>query len=1503
MGGAEHVDPNDESREAFDGTSFAFVPSPHHLDEDVVHEGDPWGEVRKGEYPSSATTNPLKLSRDTVHYVIQGSAEDAPPGAPPSCFILSLLGWRKDCQLIHISTTTGELLFRGQQGHDVFRSEGEARAYLTVNLGLRIVNLAKGPALLGCVVAGSKLLVGVVATEEARATLPSGEPIYTAADVKWATVKLGFPAGAKSDAFSKFVTDFQMANLHYYTQPYVDITRPYPSTETQPDWAFVWNKRLIDPFAAVGLQDWCIRLLQGVAIGQSQVAIAPNVAANVVLLTRRWSRHPGTRYNARGIDNTGAPANELECEILLSGNGRWTSYVWRRGSVPIRWTSELGTNAVKVGQATFVVLDKPYEVSHRYFDDLAARFAGWGEDGKAPPISLYSLLHSNPEHGEFKLVEHFRKSLKTVTKNSPNSKLELFDYDWHGTVSQRKKEGKNGLVECVNEFWRLMGGKLAASQSSSGTVENKGTARNVVTVASPLTKKKEKEKVGVFGVMRGLVSQKKLRLQEDGFDLDLTYITPRLIAMGFPSYGAEGFYRNPADEVERFFETRHKGHYRIINLCTEREYDTSTRFGGNFMRYPFDDHNAPTPIGLISRFVADAKAYLAEHPENVLSIHCKAGKGRTGVMISALLMAGVEPGLVPPNSAKAALGFFGAQRTKDGKGVTIPSQRRYIGYYEEMLLKYKGLPPPRDRPIRISKIVIQSSIKCGSAPHVYVSIAEVAKWIYLGYPKPPKLGQQYFQRDTDKVKWDSRDHGAAKQASRYTVFDVAEGSKDGKGPIVLGDVKVTFMSESKVKFLKRADEHLFHFGFNSTFVDLESVRAGTPMRMTKPEIDKACKDEKHKEFRRDLQVEVYFQEVSEAEERAYFAAIGNNSMSPGMEGGMDGCPESPIAQRPGAGVNDEDGADDDDEDDDAEAATEREGDVVTTVDDRQRGLIRLNCVDSLDRTNLASFFMGLQVVAELKRKLLQEPGKPFPLMDKNLDQVRQVLGPDLVGILAEAFVANGDVCSLLYTNTPATHTEAVREMSPRLGKAQSNAVLSVKRRYENTVKDNTRHHGFFAFLGKIQPPSLPPTLLSGPPSCIVSPLPILKSEDPADPSVLLNGNVDSGRPWMVPAAAGDVELLIHMPPSSVEVTQLALQFRCDPSTGDDEVFPHKVEVHCGTALDAMERVLGPIGIPRAQDFGWLVYNLYPRGPVGTTLVKVRCSETLGHFLALGGIRVFGPGGGARPSQPAFVVPVAPRVGFKILSHEGNKTTVALSEQTRLQAVYLKCKSDKIKVSAGSGETMTELSKCSSMSGEDGVHKFVSKVATPTGAGSPRRSVFGASALDKTIVIEAPSTVQVTKVQAMACVPNVHKVPKLAMTLPSKKTTMKTRRRAAIQWLTDDGFKGIGIAVLPEAYIAGVRLTTARPEHQAASVMMSVAEAPIKELTFRSAKSARPMHLEGIVVPTCNEATTLDYHFRKTTKGTVVKFEVQAPPDVKIENLLPAAKVDILIDNHADPGTH
>lgn len=49
------------------------------------------------------------------------------------------------------------------------------------------------------------------------------------------------------------------------------------------------------------------------------------------------------------------------------------------------------------------------------------------------------------------------------------------------------------------------------------------------------------------------------------------------------------------------------------------------------------DHN-PGPISLIFKFVLDVVTFMALEPNGIVAIHCKAGKGRTGLAVSSLLL-------------------------------------------------------------------------------------------------------------------------------------------------------------------------------------------------------------------------------------------------------------------------------------------------------------------------------------------------------------------------------------------------------------------------------------------------------------------------------------------------------------------------------------------------------------------------------------------------------------------------------------------------------------------------------------------------------------------------------------------------------------------------------------------------------------------------------------------------------------------------------------------------
>ena len=182
-------------------------------------------------------------------------------------------------------------------------------------------------------------------------------------------------------------------------------------------------------------------------------------------------------------------------------------------------------------------------------------------------------------------------------------------------------------------------------------------------------------------IMKRLVSKQKRRLQDDKFDLDMSYITQRVIAMGFPSVGCETIYRNSLTDVVNFFHVKHNDKVKVYNLCLEKDriYNKNLFSNSSVGLFPATDHN-PCPIKLILEFCIDICLYLLKNPNSVAAVHCKAGKGRTGVMICSYL---VFSNLC--ESSDKAFRYYARIRTKNNTGVTIPSQKRYIKYFETFL--------------------------------------------------------------------------------------------------------------------------------------------------------------------------------------------------------------------------------------------------------------------------------------------------------------------------------------------------------------------------------------------------------------------------------------------------------------------------------------------------------------------------------------------------------------------------------------------------------------------------------------------------------------------------------------------------------------------------------------------------------------------------------------------------------------------------------------------------
>eukprot|EP01006_Ploeotia_vitrea_P054507 TRINITY_DN67895_c12_g1_i1.p1 TRINITY_DN67895_c12_g1~~TRINITY_DN67895_c12_g1_i1.p1 ORF type:complete len:887 (-),score=522.47 TRINITY_DN67895_c12_g1_i1:80-2740(-) len=351
----------------------------------------------------------------------------------------------------------------------------------------------------------------------------------------------------------------------------------------------------------------------------------------------------------------------------------------------------------------------------------------------------------------------------------------------------------------------------------------------------------EKSDASVIGnAIRNKVSKNLRRYQQDGFDLDLTYITHQLIAMGYPSTKLAGVYRNRMKDVQAFFDSKHKGRYKIYNLSFE-EYSPS-KFRGAVAHFPFEERG-PCVFPQIPVFCNDVAEWLDQHAQNVIAVHCQDKGDRTAFLMCCYMLHSKQA-----KNADDVVRQFVKARTTDNKIAAVPSQLRYIRYYDRFIngdasamAKSKGAvlsPLEQVRSKRPKRLMLTTARIYGIPPTVRPDNVQI--WFRVTRP-----GDATFKFSSRKVVKPRRFKDAD-----CIVFGIPEESH----VLVGGDMMVEFFYGSTFRKTK-----MFHFWFNTRFVPIDRRdKSKYHIVLKKSQLDRAWKDTKHKLYPKGMRIELMF---------------------------------------------------------------------------------------------------------------------------------------------------------------------------------------------------------------------------------------------------------------------------------------------------------------------------------------------------------------------------------------------------------------------------------------------------------------------------------------------------------------------------------------------------------------------------------------------------------------------------------------------------------------------
>jgi len=420
------------------------------------------------------------------------------------------------------------------------------------------------------------------------------------------------------------------------------------------------------------------------------------------------------------------------------------------------------------------------------------------------------------------------------------------------------------------------GGKSEASAGTTGQNELANPVEKSTGIQLAMSDIQQ-AKSTVSSFFKGLGSKIKSRVeaasrsQPSSEKLGLRYVTKRILvlAKGLPKkstvtksmflpmdvkFEKKSTHERYMEEVARYLKAAHWQRFMVWNI-SDASYSTSP-FDDQVISFSFPGQPTP-PLEVLHQMCKSLESWLAAEAANVALIHCQSGRGRTFMTIAAYL----HYTKAYPDTTSALLSLLDQKYAPTPVTMLVPTQRRYLGYYERYL---KDGLPAKPRGLGLRKIVLHGIPAYGASQsdpkscRPYLQVFQRGKLLHTTTgPGGEEKGEDGELTLQNVRVYDSKDEGM--------VFAVEQ--------VVEGDVLV------RVRHLRSLKKRItmLRYGFHTDYVggvDTRSLggdeeKSGSNnnnsnssndfcIKLCKQDLDVACTSER---FESDFRMEMYFGEI------------------------------------------------------------------------------------------------------------------------------------------------------------------------------------------------------------------------------------------------------------------------------------------------------------------------------------------------------------------------------------------------------------------------------------------------------------------------------------------------------------------------------------------------------------------------------------------------------------------------------------------------------------------